>query len=177
MNPNPPRLRNAMEQHESDIQPIIEVSQEPKRPFSIRLTQIWLAVVGVLPMLAVVFGFLHSTYIAITQEVTTPKSTAEAASALLQMSFLVSFGVYALITIWGLQKRARVSRWLAMIVIAFVTAKSAYYTLWSKEFWIENWPAELLLIDATFVLAIALLQLTMLYRFAFGKAEKAFLSK
>lgn len=166
-----------MDQQELDLQSKSVMSQEPKFPFTIRLTQIWLAVVGVLPMLGVVFGLLRGGYLALTQGISTPNPTAETSFALLYVSYLISLGVYSLVTIWGLQKRARVSRWLVLVITGFVTAKSAYYTLWSKEFWVENWPAELYLVDGTIAISITLLQLTMLYRFAFGKAEKAFLSK
>jgi hypothetical protein len=166
-----------MNQPESDIQSKTEVNQEPERPFSIRLTQIWLAVVGVLPLLGGLFALLRILYDVIKEPAFLLEFNSNNAVGLMKLSLIIGFGIYALVTIWCLQKRARVSRWLALIVICFATARTAYYTLWSKEFWIENWPAELLFVDGTIALSIALLQLTMLYRFAFGKAERAFLSK
>jgi hypothetical protein len=165
-----------MDQQELDIQPKAEVSQEPEFPFTIRLMQFWLTVSAVLPMLGGVFVLLRILIGLIREPSFILNFNITNAVGLMKLLLIIGFGVFALVTIWGLQKRARVSRWLALVVICIATAKTAHALL-GNAFDNEHVSAGLLLVDSVFLSFMCLLQVTMLYRFAFGKIEKAFLSK
>lgn len=141
-------------------------NQETRRPISIWLTQIWLLFVAVPPLLAGLLAVFHLFRGIIVQGISQLRFGTEARGAVLPLILLAGFGLLALITFWGLQKRARISRWLALFLIGFVVVKNSYYLAVDQS---GLW---------NFVTSpIYLLQLVMLYRFSCGKAEQAFLSK
>lgn len=167
-----------MDQQEPNIKAELVECQEPACPLSIRLTQIWLVVTGGLPLLGMVVALLRGFYLQFygKENALPSQFTAESADALLWLLFNCGGGFFALLTAWGLQKRARASRWLALVIIGLVTVRTGYYlvTTWNAA---ASLSVGIALTDRGLMIATGLLQLTMLFRFAFGKREKEFLSK
>jgi hypothetical protein len=150
-------------------------SEKVIRPPSIWLTQVWLAFNAIPILTGGVWACFSIAYRFITHLSALHLSDVRLLP-LLKFIGMVGIGILTAITFWALQKRARVGRWLALVFIGVATAKTAYHLL-KEDVLARDQSDSLILIDRVFMISVFLFQLAMLYRFAFGRREKAFLSK
>lgn len=164
-----------MDQQESTQQEEFAASQALPRPPGIWLTQAWL-LFNILPILVGVAWVSFETVRAALRGETSigwsnwslialANISNERFMALLQLNAIFGMSILAMVTFWALQKRKRIGKWLALLFTCLVVAKNSYY-------FAVNPPGLWSLIGSP----IFLFQLVMLYRFALGKSENAFLS-